>query len=216
MNSHELTSTLTSEDVAYGPPVNTVPSSLSISPMSNDLMLLFPNPLTGQRQLYQFSASKNEFQLFVDVNTSGELSHEEKLRRERMRLFSNGITSYIWGKREGTLSSRLMIPMNGQIIVFDPKHEEVVVVYDGSAGTAIDPTWSPDGKLIAFVMNRDLYYLELPGTTALCFILITASSVDEVTSQSPACHPIRLTDAGAQEGISCGLADFLAQEEMDR
>jgi dipeptidyl-peptidase 4 len=162
-SSPNLSSSLTSEDVAYGAPVNIVPTSLSISPLTNDLMLLFPNSLTGQRQLYQFSPSQNEFQLFVNVNTSGELSHEEKLRRERMRLFANGITSYTWGKREGDLSSRLLIPMNGQIIVFDPKYEEIVVVYDGTAGSAIDPTWSPNGKFVAFVLNRDVYYLQLPG-----------------------------------------------------
>ena len=28
--------------------------------------------------------------------------------------------------------------------------------------------------------------------------------------------PIQLTESGGRNGVSCGLADFIAQEEMDR
>lgn len=159
----EILSSLTSEDVAYGPPANTLPSCLSLSPINNNLMLLYPDPRTGQRQLYQYHPNIQEFKLFVNIDMTGELSQEEKLRRERMRLFTQGITSYSWGNRGSNEDARLMIPMNGQIIVIDPKYNKIVIVYDGKLGAAIDPSWSPNGKLIALVINRDLYYLSIPG-----------------------------------------------------
>lgn len=165
--SRNHVSALTSEDVAFGPPANILPSSLSLSPSNNDLMLLFPDPSTGKRQLYHYDSDLRQFQLFVNIDTNGELSHEEKLRRERMRLFTQGITSYSWGKRSPNESARLLIPMNGQIIVFDPKYNEVVTVYDGKLGAGIDPSWSPNGKSVAFVIGRDLYYIPLPGHIAI-------------------------------------------------
>jgi WD40 repeat protein len=167
---------LTSEDVAYGPPANLSPSSLALSPNGEIMTLLFPDH-TGGRQLYQYLPSENQFKLFVTVSVSGELSHEEKLRRERMRLFTTGISSYSWGQRPNGLSARVLIPMNGQVVVYDPKYGEVVVVYDGSSGAAIDPSWSPDGNMIAFVANRDLFCLQIPGKSLITHYLILSLSL---------------------------------------
>jgi hypothetical protein len=41
-----------------------------------------------------------------------------------------------------------------------------------------------------------------------------AGNMQEAVIELPV--PVRLTHAGRLEGVSCGLADFLAQEEMDR
>eukprot|EP01034_Spumella_vulgaris_P021385 gene21385-27415_t len=60
-------------------------------------------------------------------------------------------------------------------------------------GEAVDPHISPDGKLIAFVINDDLY------------VQAVSASI-----------PVRLTVNGANKGVTCGLADFIAQEEMHR
>lgn len=56
----------------------------------------------------------------------------------------------------------------------------------------LDPRFSPDGRALAFVKDRDLYVLPLDGGA-----------------------PRRLTRASG-EAISNGLAEFVAQEEMDR
>jgi hypothetical protein len=154
---------LTTEDVVYGPPCNSLPTSLSFSP-HNDLTLLFPDPSTGRRQLYRYDSLSDSFQLLVQIDSllqEKQLSYEEELRRERMRLFLNGITSYSWGKRKDGKESRLMIPINGQILVCE-SNGMIHVLYNGDIG-AIDPVWSPDGTKIAFVLNRDLYYIDVPG-----------------------------------------------------
>jgi len=114
-----------------------------------------------------------------------------------MRLFSTGVTSYYWVKRDDRTA--LMIPINDQILVF--QQGEVFTVYDGHLGAPIDPTWSPNGNYIAFVVSGDIYYISLPL---------------ELNSMETKPVLTRLTYIGEREGFSCGLADFLAQEEMDR
>jgi dipeptidyl-peptidase-4 len=133
-----------------------------------------------------------------DVNKT--LSLQEQLRRERMRLFTQGISTYEWAKSTSEVNclSRMLIPLNGSVFLFDDnvvvEEEKYRIVYDSKTlGEAVDPHISPDGKLIAFVINDDLY-------------------VQSVESEVP----IRLTVNGANKGVTCGLADFIAQEEMHR
>jgi len=75
-------------------------------------------------------------------------------------------------------------------------------VYNGDQGAAIDPHSSPDGKKIVFVINRDLF-------------VINVAHEDDI--EKSVAVPKRLIFAGGvNAGISCGLADYIAQEEMDR
>jgi hypothetical protein len=166
----------------------------------NLLTYLFPDQ-TGSRQVFAVDLNKSftPFQLMQsDVNKT--LSLQEQLRRERMRLFTQGISSYEWAKP--TLSvdnlSKMLIPLNGSVFMFDDnvgvEEEKYRIVYDSQTlGEAVDPHISPNGKLIAFVINDDLY----------------VQSVDSEV-------PVRLTVNGANKGVTCGLADFIAQEEMHR
>src|SRR6202022_368589 len=58
---------------------------------------------------------------------------------------------------------------------------------------AIDPQLSPDGLHVAFVRDGELHVLATAGTT----------------------EP-RVLTSGATDGITNGLAEFIAQEEMSR
>lgn len=124
------------------------------------------------------------------------ISLQEQLRRERMRLFTTGVASYEW------MGGVMMIPLGGTVLLFDPskKDEPLRSVYDGSAGASVDPHLSPDCANVAFVMDDDLYVL----------------STAEEGGPGAGATPVRLTTNGAQPGVTCGLADFIAQEEMDR
>ena len=209
-----------SEDVARGPIASVVPLEPKFSPNGSKLTYLYPDS-TGARQVYSLDLFPDELReqegemysstlMFDASNGSEELSAQEKLRRERMRLFTSGVTSYQWdyspSAKSKDAASRMMIPMNGQILMFEGASENLgngdkssstgnlFVLYDGSHGDAVDPQLSPNGDHVAMVINNDLYLLKdirncpsVPGTL------------------------IRLTDKGQEEGITCGLADYIAQ-----
>lgn len=117
-----------------------------------------------------------------------KVSLEEQLRRERQRISAVGVVSYEWSSD----SQQVMIPSEGDILLFKDG-EERLLYSEATAGPALDPHLSPDGRKCAFVLQSDLcvIYLDNP---------------DEI---------IRVAPAG-EEGIVHGVADFLAQEEMDR
>lgn len=104
-------------------------------------------------------------------------------------------------------------------------------------GEAVDPHLSPNGSSVAFVINDDLYVMHIQlslVTPSSLSVLQTLSqsmykAFTTTTSSTSSTNPItasttinttaiiiRLTWNGTKDGISCGLADFVAQEEMDR
>ena len=216
-----MASSLNNEDVALGPPANVNPLAIKFGKDQRLVTFLYPNA-SGTRQIFaikidalKISEAEYHHQIskpvqLVDLSkifAESSLSLQEQLRRERMRLFTAGITSYEWASFQQD-SIGLIIPTNGQIFScsIDPQGERdaaLNVVYDGSHGDAIDAHISPSNKAVAFVIERDLYVLDIPEVT----------SIDRAEN---ICSPVRLTFDGEQSGISCGLADFLAQEEMNR
>jgi len=202
--------TLTAEDVARLPcPGNLSPSSIAWS--TDDSIITFLHS-SGQmtRELWAMrpptqAGSPAEAWKFVTPPNEGDteenLSLEEKLRRERQRIHDVGVTSYSWCG-QAAVCSRVLVPLQGHLYVRNGMDEEAPLrmVYDKSKhGPAVDPQLSPDGLLVAFVANGEIYCVSV--------------AVD-VAAEEPA---VRLT-FGAREidGVSNGLADFVAQEEMDR
>ncbi len=117
---------------------------------------------------------------------SETLSVEEKARRERMRQVTRGISGFA-ASEDG---SRLLVPLSGRLFVYDRARRSPREIR--LRGPALAPTLSPDGKLVALVRDGDLY------------------TVDVARSQEK-----RLTRRRS-EAIEHGLAEFVAQEEMDR
>ena len=176
--------------------------------LGKEFHFLYPGS-DGVRQLHSVDLSefKNEdfvksIKLTCDITAAQKsldsLSLQEQLRRERMRLFTTGVTAYSWN------GTKIIIPLNDQVLIYDSSIEtdkQLYIAFDrsmielpnNSDATIIDPRISPDGNKLAFVLNDDLYVFYF---------------------QTKNC--IRLTTDGEKEGINCGLADFLAQEEMDR
>jgi dipeptidyl-peptidase-4 len=191
-----------SEDVAKGIPGDIVASCVQFSPDGRFLTFLFPDS-QGVRQLFYLNiqTTKNggaDMKQLIDF-TQGEdrLSLAEELRRERMRIFSSGIVTYEW-----SVSNRILVPKGGSLFIADVSFEnEVPVVrlrllYTGSP---IDPHFSPDGNYVAFVEGRDLYTIEIPH------------------DESAPTLPVKRTNSDlASPGVSFGIADYIAQEEMDR
>jgi dipeptidyl-peptidase-4 len=158
---------------------------------------------------------------------------EEQLRRERMRLFVNGVSTYEWGIFDADRSQIMLIPTDGGgVMVYDHYSDCVFQAYSpDSLGPAVDPHLSPTGDALAFVVSGDIYTVGISAalgflhdsrdgkkTNHPSFQPGSAVSLTAATATATALvtEPTRITAFGGDPGISCGLADFCALEEMDR
>ena len=76
-----------------------------------------------KRQLYGMDLETFDKTVYVQppgADTEGNLSLEEKLRRERQRLLATGIQTYSWvaGPKECG-GARILVPLQGDIFVQD-------------------------------------------------------------------------------------------------
>ncbi len=158
------------------------------------------------------------------LETEANLSLDEKLRRERARQMNVGVTQYAWPG----VASRVLVPLGGNVFckdVDDSFGDPSVarVLFDKSSGGlsgdsphggALDATLSPDGKTLGFVRDAELYVVSAePGSGP-------AQAQAQAQAQQPAppapAPARRLTWDARGKGLTNGLADYLAQEEMDR
>lgn len=115
-----------------------------------------------------------------------ELTAEEKARRERQRIAAKGFVAFSVSPDGG----RVLLPFAGKLFLFDRATAKATVVV-GSEG-ALDPQFSPDGQVIGFVKDHDVWLADLKtGKT----------------------H--QLTKGGTEEKPH-GEAEFAAQEEFSR
>ena len=185
-----------SEQIATPPPGSIFPLSLKFSPDGQLLTYLYPENGSGSRQVFYVDCNDETLQPHkysaVASSTSMDVSPEEQARRERMRLFTGGMISYQW-IGDTCSDQKMIVPFGGRVLKAK-RDGDFKVIYDAEKGTCTDPTMSPDGSKVAFVIEQDLYVMYEDNSSSL----------------------IRLTEHGAADGVSCGLADYLAQEEMDR
>ncbi|KAG7397159.1 dipeptidylpeptidase [Phytophthora boehmeriae] len=196
------------EDVAKMPaPGLSSPANVSFSPDGRVVAFLHASGTQNglSRQLYALDVSTRRVTLLAappnQGNTEGNLSLEEKLRRERQRQMGVGITSYAWSP--SVHSQRLLYPLQGDLYVQEKPGDELQLLFDktstGTVGGAIDPQFSPDGRYVAFVQDKELYVM--PSH-------ISANGKQQA---------VQVT-SGAREvdGKTNGLACFLTQEELSR
>jgi dipeptidyl-peptidase-4 len=116
-----------------------------------------------------------------------KLTPEEKARRERQRVSVGGFTDFQLSE-DGSL---ILVSLSGKLYVYRRSDGDIRELNTGQ-GTLLDPKFAPDGKSIAYVLENDLFVYDL------------ASGKER-----------RLTKGGS-ERLTHGLAEFVAQEEMDR
>ncbi len=135
-------------------------------------------------------AAKEEHEILSpDVLDKGAetLSHEERARRERLRINTSGFTAFE-STKDGT---HVVVTLSGRLFVWTRGKEGAVELKTG-AGAVIDPHLSPDGTRVAYVRDADIYAISLNG-----------GREEKVTT-------------GGTEKKTHGLAEFIAQEELDR
>jgi dipeptidyl-peptidase-4 len=122
------------------------------------------------------------------VGSKRELSEAEKMQREREHIgATSGVSSYVWAPD----SRSLLVPLNGMLYQADVTTNNIAAVAPGVAGV-LNPTLSPSGTYVSFVREGNL-------------VVVNLQTRDQK----------QLTD-GASETVSWGIAEFVAQEEMDR
>jgi dipeptidyl-peptidase-4 len=183
---------LTLEQVAQYPrPGMNVPGRWGFTPDGKSVTYLFSPGGTLVRGLWARDIASGEERLLAgpppaSVNED-TLTREEELRRERARLRELGVTDYQWAKSSDR--PLLLVPSGGGLQVSVDGNP--LLTLPGSHG-AIAPRLSADGSQVAFVRNGDLF---------------VASVVNG--------EPLRIT-FGGDEAFTHGLAEFVAQEELDR
>ena len=124
------------------------------------------------------------------VSHTGQFSLDEELRRERSRQRGLGVTGYQFAQATENGPLILLIPFDGRLYL--ARGAEHLIPLSNTEG-AIDPQLSPDGSYVAFVRDGELYSLKTDG------------------SGQP-----RILTSGAEDGVTNGLAEYIAQEEMGR
>lgn len=124
------------------------------------------------------------------VTGDSALSEAEKARRERQRIRTGGIVEYQWASER---SDRLLVPIDGSlyVVTFGEAGDDVRQLTNDT-GFETDAKLSPDGAFASFVRDQSLFIQPIDSAQALPF--------------SPA----------GSGSISYGMAEFVAQEEMDR
>src|SRR6185437_12141488 len=115
-----------------------------------------------------------------------KLSDADKARRERTRTSTQGIV-------DAELSddgARVLVPLGERMFVLDRANGKSTAIDAG--GYPYDPHLSPDGAQVAYVLDGDLYVADIKGGA-----------------------PRRLTTK-PNPNVEHGVAEFVAQEELDR
>ena len=183
------------EDLARYPlPGFTAPDAFAFSPDDRLVTCLFSPEHSLVRQLYACDTATGERRLLLTPPGSGaleeNLSREEKLRRERQRMLTLGVTHYAWANQ----GNRLLAPLPDGLYVQDGEGAPLCKVVDtANAAPALDPRFSPDGELIAYMQTDEIWLVPARGGPAR-----------------------QLTHGAHAAGRTHGLADYIAQEEMGR
>ena len=145
--------------------------------------------------LWEYDIASGQTRLLVDssVVLPGDevLSDEEKARRERQRIAAlSGIVDYQWSPD----GKALLFPLGGELYFYDlsKSGKDAVRKLTDGGGFATDPKISPKGGFVSFIRDRNLWIVDLASG-----------------KEAP------LTRDGS-ETIGNGVAEFVADEEMDR
>jgi dipeptidyl-peptidase-4 len=143
-------------------------------------------------RLYEFDVAtgKTRELLTPEMVLKGAAEHlspEEKARRERQRVSLGGFTTFHLSDDGG----KILVSLSGKLYVVH-RRDGAVQELRTSPGTLLDPQFSPDGKSVAYVCGHDVYAYDL-----------AAGKETRVTT-------------GGSERRTHGLAEFVAQEEMQR
>lgn len=179
--------------VTYPLPGMAIPGAIAWSPDDKLITYLYSPDRGLTRQLYAFDPASGERRLLLAPADGGateeNISLEEQLRRERLRQRELGVTQYAWARKR----NRILVPLRGDIFIQDGMGAPLRKIVDSNGLPALNPQLSPDGASVAYVQDSELYVVSADGG-----------------------EPRQLTSGARGTGVTHGLAEYVAQEEMAR
>jgi dipeptidyl-peptidase-4 len=168
------------------------PGKARLTPDGKAVLFLRGQPRSAKMRLYEFTSATGQTRELLTPEqvlkgAAEKLTPEEKARRERMRVSGGGFTDFQLAP-DGKL---ILLMLSGHLYVVDRANGQVRELKTGD-GTLLDPKFSPDGKLVSYVRDHDLYVYDL------------ATDKEQAITK------------GGTEKKTHGLAEFVAQEEMNR
>ncbi|HEV2594354.1 MAG TPA: DPP IV N-terminal domain-containing protein [Sphingomicrobium sp.] len=183
---------LTIERIFASPPISgATPRLLKLSPDGRYASFLRPRSTDRERfDLWAMDTRTGQLKMLVDSAKlgGGEISEAEKMRRERARVGgSKGIVEYEWSPD----GHSVLVPIDGDLYLADVSTGAIRRLTN-TPETEIDAHVSEGGRYASFVRNQNLFVIDLA-----------------TGSERP------LTTEGRGD-VTCGTAEFVAQEEMAR
>jgi dipeptidyl-peptidase-4 len=183
---------LTIERIFASPPISgPTPRKLKLSPDGRYASLLLPRSEDRERyDLWAMDTSSGAKRMLVDSTKlgGGPISEAEKMRRERARVGgTKGIVEYEWAPD----AKSILVPVDGDLFLADVASGAIRRLTN-TPQTEIDAHVSSGGHYVSFVRDQNLYAIDL---------------------RTGAERPLTADGNGT---LTCGTAEFVAEEEMNR
>ncbi|MFN4261556.1 MAG: alpha/beta fold hydrolase [Gemmataceae bacterium] len=187
LDAHFLRDYAQTRGFLLGRPVKPTPT-----PDGKAVLFLRSAARDPKQSLYEFDVASGQTKLLLapEMLLKGEqetLTPAEKARRERLRVSAGGFTDYQLSE-DGQL---VLLGLAGRLFLLDRATGKVRELKTGT-GTILDPKFSPDGKMVSYVRDHDVYVYDL------------ATDQEQAVTTGGTAHKTH------------GLAEFVAQEEMGR
>lgn len=168
------------------------PAAVTPTPDGAQVLFLRSGPRSFTRDLWALDVQSGEAKVVLTADSilkgaEEKLTAEEKARRERLRLAAKGLASFELS-RDGR---RVLVPLSGKLYVVE-RATGAVTLLPSEGGAPLDARFSPDGAYVSCVREGELFVIDVAKK-----------------SQK------RLTDRKGR-AVQFGVAEFVAQEEMDR
>src|SRR5256885_12888323 len=154
-----------------------IPGKLHYSPDATFISYLFSARGDLVRDLWRLDLATGQKEHWLsppgEAVTEENISREEALRRERLRLRETGITEYIWAEKANVM----LLPLRGELYRWAEGNVTHV-----AGGGVIDPKVTPDGKQVFFVPDADVW------------------AIDDASARRLTSHPAGLTKGLAELG----------------
>lgn len=189
----------------YPEPGWNVPRAAQHAPvLGNEKLITFLASESGDEtmSLYAFDVATGKSDVMLRASdlvtervTNETRSREEELRRERQRDRNEGITQHLWAKK----AKVLVIPHAGDVFVRDYVREPKGAVrrLTKTPDAEIDPKPCDTGERVAFVRRGELFSID-----------VASGKESQLTTPAPG------QKKDEDGGVTHGLSDFVAQEEL--